>query len=92
MDVVHLMLFFLLGLIFGSFFNVVGLRIPKKESIVYPNSHCPSCQHELSWFENIPVLSYIILKGKCRHCKTHISPIYPVVELVTRFPVRFYIL
>lgn len=89
MDVVYLMLFFLLGLIFGSFFNVVGLRIPKKESIVYPNSHCPSCQHELSWFENIPVLSYIILKGKCRHCKTHISPIYPVVELVTGFLYAF---
>lgn len=83
MDVVYITLFFIFGLIFGSFFNVVGLRIPKKESIVYPNSHCTKCNHELSWFENIPVLSYVFLQGKCRKCKSKISPIYPVMELIT---------
>lgn len=83
MDVVYITLFFIFGLVFGSFFNVVGLRIPKKESIVYPNSHCTKCNHELSWFENIPVLSYIFLRGKCRNCKSKISPIYPVMELIT---------
>lgn len=74
---------FILGLIFGSFFNVVGLRIPKKQSIVYPNSHCPRCQHELAWYENIPVVSYLFLRGKCHHCHMKISPIYPVFELIT---------
>ena len=89
MDVVYLTVFFIFGLIFGSFFNVVGLRIPKKESIVYPNSHCTKCNYELSWFENIPVLSYIFLRGKCRKCKSKISPIYPVMELITGFLYAF---
>lgn len=59
MNEIITLFFFIFGLVFGSFFNVVGLRIPKKESIVYPNSHCTKCHHELSWYENIPVLSYI---------------------------------
>lgn len=83
MDEMFTLFFFIFGLVFGSFFNVVGLRIPKNESIVYPNSHCPKCNHELSWYENIPVLSYIILRGKCRVCKSRISTIYPIMELVT---------
>lgn len=83
MNEIITLFFFIFGLVFGSFFNVVGLRIPKKESIVYPNSHCTKCHHELSWYENIPVLSYIFLRGRCRVCKARISPIYPVMELVT---------
>lgn len=83
MNEVTTFFFFIFGLVFGSFFNVVGLRIPKRKSIVYPNSHCTNCQHELSWFENIPVLSYVFLQGKCRQCKTRISAIYPVMELIT---------
>lgn len=75
-----LILLFIIGLIFGSFFNVVGLRIPKRESIIYPNSHCPNCQSFLSWKDNIPVISYILLKGKCRHCHVPISKIYPITE------------
>ena len=74
---------FIIGLIFGSFYNVVGLRLPEGESIIKPGSHCPKCNHKLSWYENIPVLSYIFLKGKCKNCKQRISFIYPAIELLT---------
>lgn len=80
---IYLILFFITGLLFGSFYNVVGLRLPKKESIIYPSSHCPKCNHKLSWYELIPVLSYIFLKGKCKNCKEKISIMYPVVELIS---------
>ncbi len=74
----------LFGAIIGSFLNVVILRLPEENaSIVFPGSHCPHCNHNLSWYENIPVLSYIFLKGKCRSCKTHISLQYPIVEIFT---------
>ena len=78
-----LFLIFLYGLLFGSFFNVVGLRVPVNQSIVAPRSACPKCGHTLSWYELIPVLSYIFQKGKCSQCKTAISLIYPIVELIT---------
>lgn len=72
----------LFGAIVGSFLNVVILRVPQANaSIVYPASHCPKCKTQLSWYENIPVLSYIVQYGRCRHCKTSISLQYPVVEL-----------
>jgi leader peptidase (prepilin peptidase) / N-methyltransferase len=74
---------FLLGTLLGSFFNVVGLRVPLKQSIVKPRSHCPSCGHTLGPLELIPVVSYIIQGGKCRRCKASISPLYPIVELMT---------
>lgn len=74
---------FLYGLLFGSFFNVVGLRIPVKQSIVKPRSACPTCGHQLKAYELIPVLSYLIQGGKCRGCKLRISPIYPTMELLT---------
>ncbi len=74
---------FIFGLILGSFYNVVGIRLLKKESIVKPGSHCPKCKTFLSWYENIPVLSYIFLKGKCKHCGESISRIYPTMELLT---------
>ena len=76
-------LIFLIGLILGSFYNVVGLRIPEKESIIVPRSACPSCGQSLSPFELVPVLSYLALKGKCGKCQTGISPLYPIMELVT---------
>lgn len=84
--------FFLFGLVFGSFYNVVGLRLCKNESLIFPGSHCPNCNHKLGASELIPVLSYILLKGKCKKCKKKISPIYPVVELSTGilFAVSFY--
>ncbi|WCK53649.1 prepilin peptidase [Aneurinibacillus sp. Ricciae_BoGa-3] len=75
--------FFLYGLILGSFFNVVGLRLPKKESIISPPSHCTNCNTRLTARDLIPVLSFFINGRKCRTCKTPISPIYPVMELIT---------
>lgn len=74
---------FIIGLCVGSFLNVVVLRGLTGESIVLPPSHCTKCDHKLSWYDNIPVLSYLILKGKCRYCSEKISPQYPVVELFT---------
>ncbi|MBM7653036.1 leader peptidase (prepilin peptidase)/N-methyltransferase [Neobacillus cucumis] len=74
---------FIYGLLLGSFFNVVGLRIPVKQSIISPRSACPICGHQLTPFELIPVLSYMLLKGKCRGCQSRISPIYPAFELLT---------
>ena len=74
---------FIYGLLFGSFYNVVGLRLPNNESILKPRSHCPNCNHQLSWYENIPIFSYLFLKGKCKICKEPISVIYPLIELLT---------
>ena len=74
---------FILGLMFGSFFNVVGMRLSNNESIVFPGSHCEKCNHKLKWYENIPLFSYILLKGKCSHCHTKISVWYPATELFT---------
>ncbi len=74
---------FLLGCIVGSFLNVVIYRIPRKESIVFPGSHCPNCGHNLSPWENIPILSFLFLKGSCRNCGVKISLQYPFVELLT---------
>lgn len=69
------------GLCVGSFLNVVIYRLPNKMSIAKPNSHCPSCKYELRWYDNIPLVSYTILGGKCRSCKTHIPFRYTAVEL-----------
>ncbi|KXS49491.1 MAG: hypothetical protein BHK79_01035 [Halanaerobium sp. MDAL1] len=76
-------LIFILGLIIGSFLNVVIYRLPEGKSIVYPPSHCPDCGHKLSPLELIPVLSYIFLRGKCKSCRTDISIRYPIIELLT---------
>lgn len=83
MESIFISLFFLLGLIFGSFFNVVGLRLPKNQTFTNDHSMCPSCKRRLSWMELIPVLSFIMQGGRCRHCKRRISFIYPTVELMT---------
>jgi leader peptidase (prepilin peptidase) / N-methyltransferase len=72
-----------LGLIFGSFYNVVGLRISLKESIISPRSACPKCKHTLTPLELIPVLSFLFQRGKCRQCKARISPLYPIMEFLT---------
>jgi leader peptidase (prepilin peptidase)/N-methyltransferase len=71
------------GLLIGSFLNVCIYRIPKNLSIVYPNSHCPKCKKEIKWYDNVPVLSYMILGGRCRHCKAKITPRYLIVEVLT---------
>jgi leader peptidase (prepilin peptidase)/N-methyltransferase len=74
---------FLLGLVIGSFLNVCILRIPEGKSIVLPASSCMKCGKEIAPYDNIPVLSWLILGGKCRNCKTKISAMYPAVELLT---------
>lgn len=74
---------FVIGLCIGSFLNVVILRGLSGESIVLPPSHCTKCGHKLAWYDNIPVVSYLWLKGKCRYCSEKISPQYPLVELFT---------
>jgi leader peptidase (prepilin peptidase)/N-methyltransferase len=74
---------FFTGLCVGSFLNVCIWRIPQNESIIFPPSHCPKCNNELSWFENIPLLSWICLRGRCRNCSNPISVRYILVELLT---------
>lgn len=81
--VVPLLFAFLLGAIIGSFLNVVALRLLKDESIIWPPSHCPLCSHQLGPRDLIPVLSYILLRGKCRYCHGRISSQYPLVEAAT---------
>ncbi|RFU71575.1 prepilin peptidase [Peribacillus saganii] len=74
---------FVLGCVLGSFYNVVGLRVPQNLSIVRPGSHCTSCKKMLGPFELVPVISYAVFWGKCKHCGSRISPIYPSIELAT---------
>ena len=73
----------ILGLIFGSFLNVCIYRIPIKISIITPRSFCPHCKEQITWWQNIPLLSFIILRGKCHYCHRKISWRYPLVELLT---------
>ncbi|QDP40749.1 prepilin peptidase [Radiobacillus deserti] len=75
--------FFILGIVLGSFYNVVGLRVPTKTFFQSQRSYCPSCSVSLRWFELIPVLSYIVQSGKCRHCTAPISKMYPLIEMLT---------
>jgi len=70
-----------LGACFGSFSNVLIYRLPRNKDVVRGRSHCPSCGHMVAWYDNIPVLSWLLLRGRCRHCRTAISPRYLVVEL-----------
>jgi leader peptidase (prepilin peptidase)/N-methyltransferase len=74
---------FLLGLALGSFLNVCIYRLPRHLSVVRPGSACPKCQNPIRFYDNIPILSWLILRGRCRNCKAHISPRYLVVELLT---------
>lgn len=71
----------LLGALIGSFVNVLILRLPNEESVVYPGSKCPKCQTPIAWYDNVPVISWLILGGKCRNCKAGISAQYPLVEI-----------
>ena len=72
-----------LGLTIGSFLNVCIYRLPRGESVVNPPSRCPSCGRGLRWFENVPVLGYLLLGGSCRTCRAAVSPMYPIVEAGT---------
>ena len=77
------MVVFLTGLVVGSFLNCVIYRLNTKESFLFSRSHCPKCHHILKWYDLIPILSFIIVKGKCRYCKKKISWQYPLVEIFT---------
>jgi len=70
----------LIGACIGSFVNVVAWRLPREESLIWPGSHCPRCGTPLAWFENVPVLAWLVLRGRCRHCHQPISARYPLVE------------
>lgn len=83
LQIFYLVWVFIISICLGSFLNVVILRAFSGESIVLPPSKCPKCQHKLAPWDNIPVLSYLALRGKCRYCKEKISPQYPLVELFT---------
>ncbi len=71
------------GLAVGSFLNVLAVRVPLRRSVIKPRSACMSCGTELAWYDNLPLVSYAVLKGRCRTCGTGISPLYPAVELAT---------
>jgi len=73
----------LLGLIVGSFLNVCIYRLPRRESVNWPGSHCTACNRPLSWYENVPIISWLVLRGRCRTCGERISVLYPLVELIT---------
>ncbi|WP_440896003.1 prepilin peptidase [Amphibacillus sp. Q70] len=83
MEIIFYSLFFVLGTIFGSFYNVVGLRIPKQQFFKSDRSYCPSCQKQLNWYELIPIFSYLFQRGKCRGCGQSIRKIYPLMEALT---------
>jgi leader peptidase (prepilin peptidase)/N-methyltransferase len=74
---------FLPGLAFGSFLNVVAVRVPLKRSIVHPGSACMACETPLAWYDNLPLISFALLRGRCRHCKAAIPWRYPLVEATT---------
>jgi leader peptidase (prepilin peptidase) / N-methyltransferase len=74
---------FALGACIGSFLNVVVWRLPRGQSLVTPPSHCPKCSHKLAWYDNLPVIGWILLRGRCRYCGVYISARYPIVEAVT---------
>jgi len=75
----------LIALSFGSFLNLIIYRIPKNKSIITPRSFCPNCNHKIAWYYNIPILSWIYLKGKCAYCNKPISKQYPLIEIISTF-------
>lgn len=83
MAITYTVFFTIFGLVFGSFYNVVGLRVPKKESIAFPPSHCTSCDRRLTALDLVPVFSYLFLRGRCRSCGEKIHWVYPLMEFIT---------
>lgn len=89
MKLTYTIIFFILGSVLGSFFNVVGLRQPKKITFVKGRSYCPNCKKTLNWYELIPILSYVFQRGKCRKCGKKISLLYPSMEVLSGFLFSF---
>ena len=83
MEAYFIIVFFIFGSVMGSFYHLVATRLSNDESIIFPASHCKSCNHKLNWYENIPIISYLIQHGKCRNCKANIPASCFVVEVVT---------
>lgn len=83
MEIYYGVVLFILGITLGSFYNVVGYRLPKGESIVFPSSHCTNCGHKLKFYELVPIFSFLFLGGKCSKCKQKISWFYTIFELLT---------
>ena len=83
MELIALILVAIAGLVAGSFFNVLIYRLPRHESVLWPGSHCPACGRPIKPWENIPVISYLLLRGRCAGCRSTISPVYPIIEAVT---------
>lgn len=89
MNILSFALVAVFGAVLGSFFNVLIYRIPRNMSILFPRSSCPHCGSTIPWYDNIPVISYILLKGKCRRCRKPISPRYILVEIITSLALCF---
>ncbi len=83
MDLYYIIVLFIFGIVFGSFYNVVGYRLPKGESLIKPPSHCPNCNHRLKAYELIPIFSFLFLGRKCSKCKQKISWFYAIFEFIT---------
>ncbi len=81
--ILELIVSFVFGALVGSFLNVCIWRLPRNESIIVPRSHCPNCKTAISWYDNIPIISFLLLKGRCRHCKAPISWRYPIIESIS---------
>lgn len=83
MEIYIYIMIFVFGSVMGSFLNVLAVRLSNNESIIWPSSHCPNCHHKLKWYELIPIVSYVVQKGKCRKCCSRIPISYLVIEIVT---------
>ena len=83
MDIVFIIIYFIFGAIMASFFHVVATRLSTGQSIISPPSHCTYCNHKLSWYELIPIVSYISFKGKCHHCHHRLPVSYLLIEIIT---------
>lgn len=83
MNIIIYIAIFLIGIMFGSFYTLATYRIPKKQDIIYTHSYCPNCNKKLGFFELVPILSYIFLGGKCKHCKKKINPRYIIFEILS---------
>jgi len=83
MESYFIIIFLVLGTVLGSFFNVVGMRLPQQTSFITGRSSCPDCMNSLRWYELIPIISYLYQRGKCTHCHVHLSRIYPFIEGAT---------